>query len=143
MEPLQKEPTENPGCLGNPNIWARPNMQILQKRRSTLATLPCLSRLPCNRKPKLTESDETENLISAENETNGTIGDKGEKASYNGTKRRSSMPAIFQWEPKVRSLQTQNSFSYRFHPQRSLKRSLSRHLRRVTSKDKGLEGSVP
>ena len=82
MEPLQKEPNENPGCLGNPNIWARPNMQILQKRRSTLATLPGLPRVPCNRKPQLTESDETENLISAENETNGTIGDKGEKASY-------------------------------------------------------------
>lgn len=95
---------------GEPDL-VRPNKQILQKRRSTLATLPSLPMFPHKWTPKLASFDETGDIISEENETDEIISGE-EKPSYDGAKRRSSMPAIFHhWEPKVGSLsKTMNSF---------------------------------
>ena len=82
---------------------SRPSQQMLQKRRSTLATLPSLPKFPYKWTPKLTHSDETDDMIREENETDEIICEE-EKPSFNGANRRSSLPAIFHWEPKVRSL---------------------------------------
>ena len=79
---------------------SRPSQQMLQKRRSTLPSLP---KFPYKWTPKLIDSDETDDMISEENETDEMISEE-EKPSFNGANRRSSMPAIFHWEPKVRSL---------------------------------------
>ena len=71
-------------------------MKSLQKRRTTLAALPNLPRRSYKWTTKHDESDETD-IITISEETSPYDLVK----TYDLAKRRSTLPVIFPWEPKV------------------------------------------
>ena len=77
--------------------FEEPNLKTLQKRRTTLAVLPNLPRRSYKWTTKHDESDET-SIISEETSPYDLV------KTYDLAKRRSTLPVIFPWEPKVRPL---------------------------------------
>ena len=78
----------------NKEHFEEPNLKSLQKRRTTLAVLPSLPRRSYKWTTKYGESDEKNAIIEEESPYYLV-------KTYNLTKRRSTLPVIFPWEPKV------------------------------------------
>ena len=74
--------------------FEEPNVKSLQKRRTTLAALPNLPRRSYKWATKHDESDETD-VISEETSPYDLV------KTYDLAKRRSTLPVILPWQPKV------------------------------------------
>ena len=81
----------------NKEHFEEPNLKSLQKRRTTLAVLPNLPRRSYKWTTKHGDSDEID-IISEETSPYDLV------KTYDLAKRRSTLPVIFPWEPKVGSL---------------------------------------
>ena len=78
----------------NKEHFEEPNLKSLQKRRTTLAVLPSLPRRSYKWTTKHGESNETDIIIEEKSPYDLV-------KTYDLAKRRSTLPVIFPWEPKV------------------------------------------
>ena len=91
MQAMEFQRSKHDGYIEH---FEEPNMKSLQKRRTTLAVLPNLPRRSYKWATKHDESDETD-VISEKSSPYDLV------KTYDLAKRRSTLPVIFPWQPKV------------------------------------------